>query len=138
MTPNELSDRLWCFVARMGKVVDALPDTRLDRPTAGQLVRGGTSAPPNYDEARVGESRAHFAHKINVALKELVEARGWLKFIILAQSLPARGIAALVAERSQLCRILGKSVSTAKAKPKAWVPAADSMTNNQCSILNSQ
>ena len=89
MTPNELSDRLWSFAARIGKVVDALPDTRLGRHVAGQLVRSGTSAPPNYDEARVGESRADFTHKINVALKELMETHGWLKFVVRAQLLPA-------------------------------------------------
>jgi four helix bundle protein len=85
MTPQELSDRLWNFAARIGKIVDGLPDTRLGRHVAGQLVRSGTSAPPNYDGARVGESRADFAHKTNVALKEMVETRGWLKFITLAQ-----------------------------------------------------
>ena len=42
MTPNELSNRLWCFAARIGKVVDALPDTRLGRHVAGQLVRSGS------------------------------------------------------------------------------------------------
>jgi four helix bundle protein len=136
MTPDELSDRLWCFAARIGKVVDALPDTRLRRHVSGQLVRSGTSAPPNYDEARVGESRADFAHKTNVALKELVETRGWLRFIILAQLLSARRIEAPVDECDQLCRILGKSVSTAKAKPKRCLPTPPSITNNQSSILN--
>ena len=29
MTPDDLSERLWQFAARVGKVVDALPDTRL-------------------------------------------------------------------------------------------------------------
>jgi four helix bundle protein len=115
MTPDELSDRLWNFAARIGKAVDALPDTRLGRHVAGQLVRSGTSAPPNYDEARVGESRADFAHKTNVALKELVETRGWLKFIVLSQLLTAHRIDDLLTECEQLCRILGKSVSTARA-----------------------
>ena len=46
MTPEELSERLWRFAARVGKVVDALPDARLGRHVAGQLVRSGTSAPP--------------------------------------------------------------------------------------------
>ena len=114
MTPDQLSDRLWSFAARIGKVVDALPDTRLGRHLAGQLIRSGTSAPPNYDEARVGESRADFAHKVNIALKELVETRGWLKFITLAELLPARRVEALIDECDQLCRILGKSVATAK------------------------
>jgi len=55
--------------------------------------------PPNYDEARAGESRADFAHEINAALKEVVETPGWLKFIIRAQWLPARRIEALVESR---------------------------------------
>jgi hypothetical protein len=37
MTPEELSERLWRFAARAGKVVDALPDTGLGRHVAGQL-----------------------------------------------------------------------------------------------------
>jgi four helix bundle protein len=118
MSPDELSDRLWRFAARVGKVVDALPDTRLGRHLAGQLVRCGTAAPPNYDEGRAGESRADFIHKINAALKELVETRGWLKFIVIAELLSARRIAALLDECEQLCRILGKSVATAKRKRK--------------------
>ena len=118
MTPEELSDRLWRFAARAGKVVDALPDTRLGRHVAGQLVRCGTAAPPNYDEGRVGESHADFIHKVNVALKEIVEAHGWLKFTVIAELMPARRIAALLDECEQLCRILGKSVSTAKGKRK--------------------
>jgi four helix bundle protein len=103
MTPDELSDRLWKFAARIGKIVDALPDTRLGRHVAGQVVRSGTSAPPNYDEARAGESRADFAHKTNVALKELVETRGWLKFIALSELLPVSQINDVRGECDQLC-----------------------------------
>src|SRR5512137_1941391 len=80
MTPNELSDRLWHFAARVSKVVDALPDTRTGRHIAAQLIRCGTAAAPNYDEGRVAESRPDFAHKLNIALKEMVETEGWLKF----------------------------------------------------------
>lgn len=114
MNPPELSERLWQFAARIGKVVDALPDTRLGRHVAGQLVRSGTAAPPNYDEGRVGESRADFVHKINIALKEPVETRGWLKFIVTAELLPTNRVQGLHDECDQLCRILWSSVSTAK------------------------
>ena len=119
MLPQELSDRLWVFAARAGKVVDALPDTRLGRHVANQLVRSGTAAAPNYDEGRVGESRADFVHKVNIALKELVETHGWLKFIVIAQLLPARRIESVLDECEQLCRILGKSVSTARTNGKS-------------------
>ena len=58
MTPDELSERLINFAARVGKVVDARPDRRMARHIAGQLVRCGTSPAPNYEEARAAESRA--------------------------------------------------------------------------------
>ena len=116
MTPNELSNRLWQFAARVAKVVDALPDTRTGRPVAGQLIRCGTAAPPNYDEGRVAESRADFSHKINIALKELVETEGWLKFVIIAGLLPGKQLGDLQDECSQLCRILNSSVATSKGR----------------------
>src|SRR5688500_5228644 len=118
MNHVELSERLWRFAARVGKVVDALPDTRLARHVAGQLVPCGTAAPPNYDEGSAAESTADFAHKLNVALKELVESRGWLRFIIIAELLPGKRIDELLDKCDQLCRILGKSVATAKGKSR--------------------
>ena len=58
MNPKQLSERLWDFAARIGKLVDALPDTRLGRHVAGQLLRCGTAPAPNYDEGRAAESKA--------------------------------------------------------------------------------
>jgi four helix bundle protein len=116
MTPEELSERLWDFAARVGKMVDALPDTRLGRHVAGQLVRCGTSSAPNYDEACAAESRADFIHKISVALKEMRETKGWLKFIIKTRLLPQSRIASLLDESMQLCNILGRSIVTTKSK----------------------
>ncbi len=54
---EDLEERLLSFAARVGKVVDALPDTRLGRHIAGQLVRSGTSPAPNYAEACAAESK---------------------------------------------------------------------------------
>jgi len=119
MNQNDLSERLWTFAARIGKIVDALPDTRLGRHVAGQLVRCGTSAPPNYDESGAAESREDFVHKLSIALKELRESRGWLRFIVKAELLPKVKMEALVDEAEQLCRILGKSILTAKGGGKS-------------------
>jgi len=116
MNQDELSERLWTFAARVGKIVDALPEIRLGRHVAGQLVRCSTAAAPNYDESGAAESRSDFVHKISVALKELRETRGWLRFIVLAEILPKMKLASIVDESEQLCRILGKSVLTAKAQ----------------------
>jgi len=114
MTPDELSDRLLHFAARIGKVVDALPDTRLGRHIAGQLVRCGTSPVPNYEEGRAAESRADFVHKLKIVLKELRESRSWVRLIILTELLPGARLADLLDEAEQLCKIFGQSTVTAK------------------------
>jgi four helix bundle protein len=111
---DDIAERLLNFAVRVGKVVDALPDTRLGRHIAGQLVRCGTSAAPNYDEGRAAESRGDFVHKLSIALKELRESRVWLRLILKAELLSDQRLAELIDEAEQLCRILGKSRLTAK------------------------
>lgn len=56
MKSEALEERLLEFSARVGRVVDALPDTRLGRHIAGPLDRSGTSPAPNYAEACSAES----------------------------------------------------------------------------------
>jgi four helix bundle protein len=114
MTPDKLCDRLLDFSARIGRVVDALPDTRLGRHIAGQLVRCGTSAAPNYDEGCAAESNKDSIHKLNIALKELRESRSWLKLIIKAELLPTERLHDLLDECMQLCNIIAKSLVTAR------------------------
>ena len=70
-----LAHRLIKFAARIGKVVDAIPDTRLGRHVAAQLVRCGTSPAPNYAEARGSESKKDFIHKMGICEKELRESQ---------------------------------------------------------------
>ena len=112
---EDLEDRLPDFAARVGKIVDALPDTRLGRHIAGQLVRSGTSPAPNYAEACAAESKRNFIHKLGIALKELRESRTWIKLIVKAELLPPARISPMLDEVEQLCNIIGKSVVTAKA-----------------------
>jgi four helix bundle protein len=114
MTPEELSLRLIRAAVRLGNVVDALPDTRMGRHIAGQLVRCGTSPAPNYEEGCAAESRADFIHKLSVVLKELRESRCWLRMITEGDLLPEQRLGDLLDECNQLCNIIGQSVATAK------------------------
>ena len=113
MTPEELSERLLNLAVRAGKVTDALPDTRLGRHIAGQLVRCGTSPPANYEEACAAESRNDFIHKLAIVLKELRETRYWLRLIVRADLLPEQRLEKVLDEADQLCKIVGQSVNTA-------------------------
>lgn len=114
MKPDDLSDRLLELAVRIGKVVDALPETRLGKHIAGQLVRSGTSPAPNYEEACAAESRRDFIHKIRIALKELRESRCWIKLIMRSDLLPEARMSEIANETDELCKILGQSLVTAR------------------------
>ena len=60
----DLEDRLIRFAVLVCRIVESLPSTRIGKHVAGQLIRCGTAAPPNYAEAQAGESRKDFVHKI--------------------------------------------------------------------------
>lgn len=111
---EQMEERLLDFAVRVGAVVDALPDTRLGRHIAGQLIRCGTSPAPNYAEADAAESKADFIHKLGIVFKELRESRIWIRLIIKAALLPQERMAPLLNESDQLCNILASSLITAK------------------------
>ena len=113
---NESEDRVIDFAARVIRVVAVLPRSVVGRHLADQLLRSATSPAPNYAEARGSESRADFTHKLKVAVKELNEARVWLRMIRRTELLKPRLLEPLMDETDQLCRILNASVTTARQR----------------------
>ena len=104
--------------------MDALPDTRMGRHVAGQLVRSGTSPAPNYEEGCAAESRADFVQKLSICLKELRESRSWIRLIIKTEMVPEHRMGELLDECNQLCNIVGQSIVTAKANKEKKGAAA--------------
>lgn len=111
----DLEDRLLDFAVRVGKAIDALPDTRLGRHIAGQLVRSGTSPAPNYAEACAAESKKDFIHKLAIVLKELRESSVWIRLIVKSELIPEQRLELVRDECDQLCKIIAKSLVTAKS-----------------------
>ena len=110
-----LAERLLEFGVRVGNVVNALPDSRLGAHVAGQLIRCGTSPAANYAEACGAESRRDFIHKLSICLKELRESRCWIQLIIKSELLSESQMSDIHEECTQLCKIVGKSIVTAKS-----------------------
>ena len=74
MIPRELGERLLDYGFRIIKVVEAMPGTLAGRRIGDQLLRCGTSAGANYQEAQAAESKADFVHKLQLSLKEVRES----------------------------------------------------------------
>jgi four helix bundle protein len=111
----DIEERLLEFAVRVGKAIDTLPDTRLGRHIAGQLVRSGTSPAPNYAEACAAESKKDFIHKLAIVLKELRESSVWIRLIVKSELIPEQRLELLRDECDQLCKITAKSLVTAKS-----------------------
>lgn len=109
---DELEDRLINFAVRIIRLSSRLPRTPAGKHVAGQILRSGTSAAPNYGEARGAESSADFIHKIRVVLKELNETSIWLRIIERSQMLPRSLLVDLIRENGELCKIFTSSIKT--------------------------
>jgi four helix bundle protein len=111
---DDIEDRLIDFAVRTIRACESLPDTPSARHIRGQLLRSGTSPAPNYAEARGAESRRDFIHKLKVVLKELNESRVWLEIIVRSELIQTELLTPLQDECDQLCRIIGRSIQTAR------------------------
>lgn len=116
MKGNDISDRLLDFSARIIKVTNGVPKTTVGKHVGGQVIRSGTSAGANYEEARGSESKADFAHKLGLTLKELRETRYWLRVLERAEVLPAKRLSQIIQESEELCNIIAKSIFTVRGR----------------------
>lgn len=115
---RNLNDRLLEYGVRIIKLVESLPKTLVGRRIGDQLLRSGTSAGANYEEAQAAESREDFVHKLQIALKELRESNYWLRLLLRAGVFTPEKMSNLLDEYGQLRAMLSKAVATAKGKAK--------------------
>src|SRR6266581_1653064 len=111
--PYDLEDRLLEYAVRVIRLVDALPATRAGRHVADQLLRCGTSPLANHGELQGAESRKDFIHKLGICLKEVREARRWLRLIHRVPLVPPAKIDPLLVETEALIKIFSASIRTA-------------------------
>jgi four helix bundle protein len=77
-----------------------------------QLLKAGTSIGANVEEAIAGQSRADFLSKMSIASKEARESNYWLRLIKDSKILESHDVDALLAESSEIIRILTSIVKT--------------------------
>ena len=110
---SDIAERFLNFAVAVIRLTKQLPKDTAGRHVASQLLRAATSSGANYEEARAGESRDDFIHKIGVALKEVREAGFWLALI---QRSGWGDASSLIREAEELCAILGASKRTANSR----------------------
>lgn len=81
-----------------------------------QLLRSGTSIGANITEAQRGQSKADFAAKMSIALKEAYETDYWIRLLYKTEYLNEAEYASLDTEIKELISILISICKTATKK----------------------
>lgn len=110
----DLRERLIGYAVMVSRVAEKLPNTRVGKHVAGQMLRCGTAPMPHHAEAQGGESRKDFIHKMKMGLKELRESLVWLEFTRELDIGDSTAVEAAITETDQLIRIFVSSIATAQ------------------------
>ena len=115
MTPEELRARTKAFAIGIVKLYLRLPSTDVGRILGRQLLRSGTSVGANYRAACLGRSKAEFIAKLCIVLEEADETVFWLELLVDSGILTRGQDSGLCKEATELARIFGASLRTARA-----------------------
>ena len=81
MERSILQQKSYDFAIRVVHLYAYLRDSKHEYTLSKQLLRSGTSIGANLREARRGQSRADFASKLTIALKEADESLYWIELL---------------------------------------------------------
>ncbi len=120
MKPDQLENRLIQFSIDIIVLCKQSDDSFASEHLMKQLIRSTTSVALNYGEARSGESKRDFLHKMKICLKELRESHVNLKIQKGASlNLNNEKLNILISESNELISIFVASIKTASNKLKS-------------------
>ncbi|TLF44569.1 four helix bundle protein [Maribacter aurantiacus] len=110
MGKNVIKEKSFEFgvkIVRLSKALNSQSELVISR----QLLRSGTAVGALIREAEFGESKADFAHKMNISLKQANETLYWLDLLVAAELLNEDNVCV---EKSLSKEIIPMLVSTLK------------------------
>ena len=105
-TENILLVKSKTFAIRIIRLYQFLSLEKKEFVLSKQLLRSGTSIGANAKEASRGQSRADFASKISVSLKEASESEYWLDLLYETEYISREEYTNLQQDLSEIIRIL--------------------------------
>lgn len=114
---RDLNERLFEFAVQTIEFLITLPYNPENKIFRYQLSKSATSSGANYEEAQAGSSRADFANKVRISLREMRESNYWLRIIQRTEKeIDAQVLEELIKESSELKNILGAIVQKCREK----------------------
>ncbi len=101
------------FAVRIVKLYRYLCEQR-EYVLSKQLLRSGTSIGANVHESRNAQSKADFANKLSIALKEADETQYWLELLMLSDYITQKEYASICDNLTEIIAMLTSSIKTSK------------------------
>ena len=116
MNENVVVEKSLDFAVRIVNLNKYLTREHNEYIMSKQLLRCGTSIGANVAEAQRGQSKADFAAKMSIALKEASETEYWLKLLHRTEYLSEEQYDSIYADIQELLGILVAICRTSNAK----------------------
>ena len=114
--PQDIEERTLAYAPRAVNLFRALQEQgdRSGWIAGDQYLRAAVSVGANVSEARSGESRKDFIHKMQISQKEARECVFHLKLMALTNMLPAKRLEPLVGETDEIIAIITTIIKNTK------------------------
>ena len=113
---NAIVEKSFEFAVRIVNLSKFLMREQKEYVLSKQLLRSGTSIGANVSEAQRGQSKADFAAKMSIALKEANETHYWLRLLYRTEYLSKTQFDSLEKDIQDLLGILTAICRTANTK----------------------
>ncbi|MBN8687355.1 MAG: four helix bundle protein [Chitinophagales bacterium] len=113
---QDLKERTFAFAVAVGKLVQELPYSTLNKAFTSQLIRPASSVGANYRAARRAESEADFIHKLKIVEEEIDESVYFLELLKRFNPSYDNKTDYLIDEGTQILRIIVSSINKALSK----------------------
>ena len=114
MENGTVFEKSMAFAVRIVNLYKYLTKEKQEFVLSKQLLRSGTSIGANVREGTYGQSRADFAAKMNVALKEASETEYWLELLVKTEYLTSEQYEDIGKDCSELAKMLTAIVKSSR------------------------
>ena len=114
MTENILLEKALAFAVRIVNLHKFLEGEQNEKIMSKQILRSGTSIGANVNEANYGQSRADFAAKMQIALKETAETEYWIRLLALTGYIDEKSSESMLSDCLSIKRLLISTIKTTK------------------------
>ncbi|MBN1788654.1 MAG: four helix bundle protein [Sedimentisphaerales bacterium] len=114
MKESILKEKSYKFAIRVVKLSQHLQAKKKEFVLSKQFLRSGTAIGALIREAEFGQSKADFAHKMSIALKEANEANYWLLLLKDTEFINIKLFESMQADCGEIIAMLISTVKTSK------------------------